>query len=760
MIELQKTPRAVIEYFKALAADEGKWLLLASTDLGKDLLPREVWVLLTEDKLFVAEGVVAVTRAGRGQGKSTSCFKEAALDTYDVGAVKRLRMEEQIFGGMLTCLYNDKVTLLFNYTGGSKHDVRLLRDAVEGLQKDGKIDEKRLKAEIGELPYCPKCGRRYPDPHNRECGFCTDKKGMTKKLSYFFLRYKGYMAMIVLTIALVTGIGLVVPQISSKMYYNDVLTEGGAHYGRLWYVVGLIVAVRFASLVVSGIHAVISARVAARVTYDLKSTIYRAISRLSLGFFASRQTGGLMTQINNDSNTIYFFFCDGFPYLLTNAVKLIGVLIIMLMANPLLTLYTFITVPIFFFVYRSVFTMFEKLHARSYSKRRSMNSLISDVLNGMRVVKAFSGEGLEKRRFGARSEAVADAATEVSVTASRTFPLLGFLLQAGSFVVWAVGGKQVMESSGSMNYGDLMAFVAYTSMVYAPIDFFADVANWWTECTNALKRLFEINDASPDVAESPTAQSPDDIKGDVEFDGVYFAYDEGRDIIKNVSFSVPHGTTLGIVGHTGAGKSTLANLLTRLYDPQRGTVRIDGIDLKELSFKSLHGNIAIVSQETYLFRGTIMDNIRYARPSATEEEVIAAAKAASAHDFIIKYPDGYQTMVGLGSKELSGGEKQRVSIARALLADPRILILDEATAAMDTQTERQIQAALDSITHGRTTIIIAHRLSTLRNADKLIVIENGAVAESGTAEELLKAKGVYFKLYKLQAEALKTVGVE
>lgn len=760
MTELQKTPLAVTEYFKARTEPDTEWLVLMRADLGRDLFPKDVWVLVTMHSLYVAEGVVSVGRSGGFNKKTSSCFKESYFKKYDKSTLKRFRMEEQVSGGMLTCLCEDKPALLFNYTGNCKHDVRLIRDVLKDLCENDKFDEKKLKADIGELPFCPKCGRRYPDPKRKVCRFCIDRKGLTKKLAYFFIRYKGYIAMILLTIAMITAIGLLVPQISSKMFYNDVLTEGGKHYGRIWYVVGLIVGVRFISLVVNLINSVISARVSTRVIYDLKNTIYKAISRLSLNFFSSRQTGGLMTQINNDANTIYWFFCDGFPYLITNGIQLVGVLIIMLIANPLLTLYTFITVPVFFVIYRSVFTLFEKLHAKVFSRRRSMNSLISDVLNGMRVVKSFAREDLELKRFDARSQATADADIEVNVTASRTFPLLGFLLQSGSFVVWAIGGKQVIDSQGGMNYGDLMAFIAYASMVYSPIDFFAEVANWWTECLNALQRLFEINDAAPDVAEKDGAVVLDDIKGDVEFDGVYFAYDEGRDVIKDVSFKVPHGTTLGIVGHTGAGKSTLANLLTRLYDPQKGTVRIDGVDLKDLSFAALRGNIAIVSQETYLFRGTIMENIRYARPSATEEEVIAASKAASAHDFIIKYPDGYQTMVGFGNKDLSGGEKQRVSIARALLTNPRILILDEATAAMDTQTERQIQAALNNITRGRTTIIIAHRLSTLRDADKLIVIEKGAVVESGTAEELLKAKGVYHKLYKLQAEALKTVGVE
>lgn len=759
MTEMQKTPQAVKDYLRS-KTDVENGLLLLRADMGRDLFPKDVYVLATRDKLYIAEGVVTVGRAGGFRKKSASCFKESYFKEYDIKSLRDFRMEEQVSGGMFTCRCGGKPALLFNYTGGCKHDVRILRDVLRELCENGRFDEAKLKADIGELPYCPRCGRRYPDPENRVCRYCVDKKKLTKKLAMFFVRYKGYMAMIVLTIAMVTGIGLLVPQISAKMFYNDVLTEGGRHYGRIWYVVGLIVGVRFVSLLVSLANSVISARISTRVIYDLKNTIYRAISRLSLGFFSSRQTGGLMTQINNDANTIYWFFCDGFPYLVTNLVQLVGVMVIMLLTNPILTLYTFITVPVFFAIYRSVFVLFEKLHAKAYSKKRSMNSLISDVLNGMRVVKSFAREDLEVKRFDERSRASAEADTEVNVASGRTFPLIGFLLQAGSFVVWAVGGKQVIDGVGGMSYGDLMAFVAYVSMVYSPIDFFADVANWWTECLNALQRLFEINDATPDVSEKEGALTPDSLVGDVEFDGVYFAYDEGRDVIKNVSFKVPHGTTLGIVGHTGAGKSTLANLLTRLYDPQKGAVRIDGMDLRDLSFGALRGNIAIVSQETYLFRGTIMENIRYARQSATEEEVIAASKAASAHDFIIKYPDGYQTMVGLGNKDLSGGEKQRVSIARALLTDPKILILDEATAAMDTQTERQIQAALTNITRGRTTIVIAHRLSTLRDADRLIVIENGEVVESGTATELIKKKGVYFKLYKLQAEALKTVGVE
>lgn len=279
------------------------------------------------------------------------------------------------------------------------------------------------------------------------------------------------------------------------------------------------------------------------------------------------------------------------------------------------------------------------------------------------------------------------------------------------------------------------------------------------DCSNSLQRLFEIMDSQPEVCEAENPVRCDMFQGDVRFDNVSFSYIKNHKVIDNVSFSVEAGRTLGIVGHTGAGKSTLANLLIRLYDPESGTVTIDGTDIKKLAFADLYRNIAIVSQETYLFMGTILENIRYARSDASYDEVIAAARAAGAHDFIVKLPDAYDTKIGFGYKDLSGGERQRLSIARAILRNPKILILDEATAAMDTETERKIQSALTELVKGKTTIMIAHRLSTLRDADSLIVIENGKVAESGTHDELMARDGVYHKLYSLQIEALKNAGI-
>jgi len=282
---------------------------------------------------------------------------------------------------------------------------------------------------------------------------------------------------------------------------------------------------------------------------------------------------------------------------------------------------------------------------------------------------------------------------------------------------------------------------------------------WWTDSMNSAQRIFEILDAVPEVTERENAIELKDIKGKVELEGVSFSYEPNKPVLKNVSLVAQPGSMLGIVGHSGAGKSTIVNLISRLYDCNEGRILIDGIDVRDVTFASLRKSIAMVSQETYIFMGTVEQNIAYARPDATSAEILAAAKAASAHEFIMRMPDGYNTVIGAGGRSLSGGERQRISIARAILADPRILILDEATASVDTQTERSIQDAIDKLIVGRTTISIAHRLSTLRAADSLVVIEHGEVVERGTHAELARAKGVYFKLLQLQSKALALKGI-
>ncbi|GHV15996.1 hypothetical protein FACS1894219_12860 [Clostridia bacterium] len=345
-------------------------------------------------------------------------------------------------------------------------------------------------------------------------------------------------------------------------------------------------------------------------------------------------------------------------------------------------------------------------------------------MQGVRVVKAFSKEREEVGRFNAKSEKYAKILNTTNKLDTSLFPPIFFILRAAYYATWLIGGWFVIKQTDGFTYGVLMSFFVYLGYLLEPVAWLQNMVKRWAWTTNAIQRLFEIMDARPDVVDPENPVKIKSATGAVEFRDVEFSYEKNRKIIKGVSFQIDGGGSIGIVGHTGAGKSTLANLLTRLYDVESGAIFIDGVNIKDLAFDDFRGMISIVSQETYLFSGTIAENIRYAKQDATNEELIAAAKIAAAHDFIMKLPDGYQTKIGRGHKEdLSGGERQRISIARAVLMNPRILIMDEATAAMDTETERNIQNALARLVKGRTTIIIAHRLSTLRDVDKLVVIQ-------------------------------------
>ena len=308
-----------------------------------------------------------------------------------------------------------------------------------------------------------------------------------------------------------------------------------------------------------------------------------------------------------------------------------------------------------------------------------------------------------------------------------------------------------------MTYGMLISYLSYINMIFGPLGFFCDLTNRITEISNSATRMFEVLDTPPDITNVENPAPIERIQGNIKFDNVCFHYLANRPILRNMTFEIKQGDYIGLVGHTGAGKSTIANLITRMYDVISGSITIDGYNIKNIDISLLRKNIAIVSQEIFIFRGTVMDNIRYAKPDASMEEIIAAAKAANAHDFIVNMPQGYETLVGTGSRSMSGGEQQRISIARALLLDPAILILDEATAAMDTETERMIQEAINKLVKGRTTMVIAHRLSTLKECNYLFAIENGEISEGGTHAELIANKGIYYKLYKLQSDAMKRV---
>ena len=740
-------------------------LLCAKSDLNREMVRSDCWVLATDEDLIVLSGSVTLTRRPDATIFTTKNRLERKFEllTWDVFERKTLsdfRVEEQIASARFTAKTADGDWLLIaNLSNTHKSDFFALARFLGQLASDGKItpDEHAGHSRRDDM-FCPKCGSRYIDEERKLCPKCMDKSRIIARTGQFVLKYKLQIVLLILMLLLTSALGVLSPYISSGFFYDQVLEKTGRFYGRVLMVLMIIIGTRLLNTVFNLFHSLVTTTIAANVIYDLKKVIFSSIERLSLSFFTNRQTGGLMTQVTRDANTIYWFFCDGVPYYLVNIVQIAVMLVIMLLMNPLLTLLSVLTVPLLFFSMRFLFGRMDKHHIKRWTRSRQMNAILSDILSGMRVVKAFSKEKDETVRFDRSSRALAAAETDASTFGTVAFPTVNLLVYVSNLVVLGVGGWMVIQ--GKMTYGILLTFTAYMNMILSPLNAFVNMVYEFTDSLNAMSRLCEIMDAKPDVAEAENPVHLEECSGRVEFKNVDFSYEKNRKVIDDVSFSVEPGEALGIVGHTGAGKSTLANLLIRLYDASAGKILIDGVDVKDLAYDDLRNNVAIVSQETYLFMGTILDNIRYAKPEATEEEVIEAAKIAGAHDFIIQLPDAYSTMIGFGHKDLSGGERQRVSIARAILRNPKILILDEATAAMDTETERKIQTALERLSVGRTTISIAHRLSTLRDADKLIVIENGKVPEAGTHQELIAKKGIYYNLYRLQMEAMKNIGIE
>ena len=786
---MTEMPQKIKELFEAKGILPSAVRLFYKFDMGFELEFCDTWVVITDSELAVLEVLGGIfprkTHNIFDMKKTRTDIVERAFRVYSFDDYNDFHVEELLSGGRVVALNKNEnlEELIFNFSNSTKDAAFVICRAVTDEKltmenafgdKRGKPDKKHWSRPGGPPPGGfggpPPGGFGGPPPGGASEGFFKGlKSGETKrlvsKLLPFFMKYKWHTIVVFVMVILSSLLGLLSPYMSGSFFIDKVLRDKtSSFYAQIGVAIFIIAGTKLLSTVFMMVHSIVTAKISARVTYDLKKTIFESIQKHSLGFFSSRQTGGLMTQINQDSRSLYWFFVDGLPYFVTNIMQFVVIIVILFTMNWKVSLIVMIPIPVFVLLRRAVYRLGKKIHARNYSKQRYFSSFVSDILTGNRVVKAFSREDVEQNKFEKRNNDLTESIYDGSVKTNWFIYPISVIFEIGTYAAWAVGGYMVARSTidgtYAFTYGALVTYIAMLSMAYAPLDFFNRFSTQLSECMNAAHRLFEIMDAVPEVQDSENPTVPEAFDGEVEFKNVSFEYQKNRRVIDNVSFKVNKGETIGIVGHTGAGKSTIVNLIMRLYDVTDGEILIDGHNVKDLPMSFIRDKIAIVSQETYMFRGSIADNIRYAVPEATDEEVIEAAKASGAHDFIIKYPDGYNTQIGFGNKGLSGGELQRVSIARAILKNPDILILDEATAAMDTATEQKIQRAITKITKDKTTIIIAHRLSTLRDADRLIVIEDGRMTESGTHRELLEAKDDYFKLYKLQLDALKLIGVE
>jgi ATP-binding cassette, subfamily B, bacterial len=497
----------------------------------------------------------------------------------------------------------------------------------------------------------------------------------------------------------------------------------------------------------------ILALVSERIGADLRTTTYTHLLKLSLEYFGGKRTGDLMTRIGSETDRICLFLSMHLLDFATDVLMILMTAVILFSINPWLALVTLIPLPFIGWMIHNVReklrTGFEKIN-RVWSE---VTNVLADTIPGIRVVKAFAQEKRETERFYVANRHNLAVNDRLNKIWSLFTPTITLLTEAGLLVVWAFGIWLVSENK--ITVGVLVAFLAYISRFYARLDSMSRIVSFTQSAAAGAKRIFDILDHVSSVPETANPVHIEHSRGEIELRNVGFRYGN-RTVNRGINLKITPGEMIGLVGHSGSGKSTLVNLICRFYDVSEGSIRLDGVDIRSLSISEYRSNIGLVLQEPFLFFGTIAENIAYGKPQATRAEVIAAARAAHAHEFILRLPQGYDSLVGERGQALSGGERQRISIARALLIDPRILILDEATSSVDSTTEKEIQKALDNLVQGRTTIAIAHRLSTLRKADRLVVLDRGQVTEIGNHDELMAKEGAYFRLYQAQARNVDT----
>ncbi|MBN1517205.1 ABC transporter ATP-binding protein [Candidatus Sumerlaeota bacterium] len=574
--------------------------------------------------------------------------------------------------------------------------------------------------------------------------------------------YKKRVAIGMICAALMTVISLLPPYLTKRLV-DDIIKpfEGGAfeRSDALW-LAGIMIGALAVTFILRAFLLYARLRSMAvlgeLVARDLRKELYEHLQRLSLNFYSSKQTGSIISRVSHDTDRLWDFIAFGMVEVSLAVIMLFGLGAVLLCMDLQLGALMILPVPVMLWSFFAHSKVMSRLFLRAWRKWTRLTEVLSDTIPGMRVVKAFNQENFEIDRFSDRNSNATLEFNAIHGVWTKFWPGVIFGLHVITLIVWIFATPRLLQPAGAPNalsIGTFMAFLLYMGMYFQPIETIGMITRMMNRATTSAYRVFEILDTEPDITDKQEAVRLEPVQGRVVFENVSFAYDGIRPVIRDISFEVEPGEMIGLVGPSGAGKTTVTNLIVRFYESSSGRILIDGVDLRDLDTGHLRRQVGMVLQDPHLFHGTILENIRYGEPDADISEVVAAAKAANAHEFICKLPNGYDTIVGERGHTLSGGERQRVSIARAILCNPRILILDEATSSVDTETERKIQEALERLIEGRTVFAVAHRLSTLRRADRLFVLEDGQIVEHGRHAELLaKEDGVYRKLHNLQHE--------
>jgi ATP-binding cassette subfamily B protein/subfamily B ATP-binding cassette protein MsbA len=567
----------------------------------------------------------------------------------------------------------------------------------------------------------------------------------------FLHKYTLVLIVTILSMLLLVGVQLMVPLIVRQMI--GIVIEPSINSADLQQITRLALLALSAYVLRSGLQFLRSymAHYAGwGVVADVRGSLYEHLQRLSLRFYEDRQTGQLMSQLVNDTDLIEHLIAHAIPDLVANILMLVGVVGILIAINTPLTLLSLLPVPLILLTMRFFNQRVRPAFRARQHKLGELNAALNDNLSGVREIKAFTREEAELVRIGDRIKQYRDSMLHVLRLMATFHPLIEFSSSLGTIVLIYFGGRFILDQT--LTIDDLVAFFLYLEMLYQPIRELSRVWESFQQAVAGAERVNELFMEAPSVVEKPDAiVLPSDSRGEIVFDQVFFSYEDGGSVLEDIDLVIPPGKVVALVGPTGVGKTTLANLIPRFYDVISGRIMIDGRDIRDLNIKSIRQQISIVLQDVFLFHGTVRENILFGRQDATEEEVIQAARAANAYDFIMRMPEGLDTLIGERGVKLSGGQRQRIAIARAVLKDAPILILDEATSSVDTETELQIQLSLEQLMKGKTVIVIAHRLSTIRNADLIVVLEGSRIIERGSHQELMRSNGLYRKLNDVQA---------
>ena len=716
---------------------------------------------LDESKLFYLFASNLDVTAPHKRVRTLCAFFTSELRVYSDGVLTRMTPMDEIREFSVVagvgCVFASYTTHSGDSVVFARGDARFEATVGQALKRAnhflryGDLDFSRFSDAAGKS--CPKCGKPYPRG-SRTCPSCSSKKQALRRLIALAKSEWRFIAASMSLFLVTTAVGVLTPYINRVMVDDYIQNTPSADGGRTFWI-------GFACVVLSLLAANLIKRLVSigrgyfltvagnNLIVRLRDMVFCKIQSLSIAKISSRTAGELMTRVNSDTSTIKQFLITHMPSVLEQALLLIAVSGALFWYDWKLALLILLPMPFVSYSFR----MFWRFVRTMMHRRRELNArgsaTLHDIFAGIRVVKAYGMEKREEERFVAMAAKEREVQMRLETFWAFILPTLQFLMGLGEYVLLYYVGRQML--GGTMTAGEMSQFSAYAGMIYGPLNALMIFPRHFSNMMTSVTRIFEIMDETVDITDGQT-DALTSLAGHIKLDHVSFGYEDAKEVLRDINLDIQPGEFVGLVGKSGVGKSTLINLIMRMYDVDEGAILIDGVDIRDIPQEVLRSQMGVVLQESFLFTGTVWQNLTYAKPNATREEVIQAAKSAGAHEFIIRLPDGYNTYVGEKGHTLSGGERQRISIARALLHNPKILILDEATASLDTETEKLIQDALQALSSGRTTIAIAHRLSTLRNATRLVVFDRGQIAEVGTHDELMERQGIYYGLVMAQRE--------